>query len=391
MRILIVDDDPVSLMIIATVLKQWGHQIVEAGDGLVAWSILQREKDISLVISDWNMPRMSGLELCRNLRSGAISRYIYFILITVREDKASLLEGMEAGADDFLVKPFDRDELRVRMHAGERILQLEQHLAERNFELEQDLAAAAALQLTLLPPPASIKGILLDWLFLPGRFLAGDMFGYFSLAANHLGFYQLDVAGHGVRSALRSIALCTLLAQGLLETQITQQPIANASTTAVAPPEQVIAELNRRFVNEGDATLYFTMIYGVLDASDGRVILTQAGHPSPLWLRRQTGNIELLGTGGFPVALLPDVEYDTLSFSMSIGDRLFLYSDGVTDCTNSVGESFGQARLLDFLLATAEQSLSDCIHALKLALGEWQGDKLYQDDISLLVLERVSS
>jgi len=252
MRILIVDDDPTSLLIMSAILGQWNHEVATASDGLEALAILKREHDISLVISDWNMPGMDGPELCRSLRTGDINRYIYFILLTVRGDKASLVEGMEAGADDFLVKPFDQEELRVRIRAGERILKLEQQLAEHGRELEQDLAAAATLQQALLPPPARIQGIALDWLFLPSRFLAGDMFSYFSIDENHLGFYQLDVAGHGIRSALRSIALSTLLSQGATETGLMQKSFPRSSSSVIAPPEQVVGELNRRFAIETD-------------------------------------------------------------------------------------------------------------------------------------------
>ncbi|MEZ5584698.1 MAG: response regulator [Candidatus Competibacteraceae bacterium] len=213
MRILVADDDPTSLMIISAILARYGHEVRPANDGLEARQALEQEP-LPFVISDWGMPGLDGPALCRWLRAAQLPHYVYFIMLTARGDKASLVEGMEAGADDFLVKPVDAEELRVRIRAGERILALERQLEERNQTLEQlnrnlqqayqtirkDMDAAAALQKDLLPPPATVQGVHWDWLFRPSHFVAGDMFGYFPLSEHCIGFYQLDVSGHGTSS-----------------------------------------------------------------------------------------------------------------------------------------------------------------------------------------------
>lgn len=400
MRILIADDDPTSLMIMTAILTQWGHSVSVAHDGLEAYRLVQQE-DIAFVISDWNMPVMDGPELCRRLRAAELSHYVYFILLTVRGDKASLIEGMEAGADDFLVKPVDREELRVRLRAGERILNLEQELEERNRKLHvlnqnlqqaydtisQDVEAAAAMQQALLPPPAALQGVTFDWLFRPSHFVAGDMFGYFPLTDRCLAFYQLDVAGHGIPSALLSFTLSHILAQGREEAGLLLDPDSGSSHPGVALPPRVMAELNRRFAADTDSPLYFTMLYGVIDTGSGRVTLTQAGHPGPLWLRRAERKITVLGTGGFPIGMLPDREYEATTVDLAAGDRLFLYSDGVTECENAAGELFSQSRLVATLERAADQPLSAVTQTVGQALQQWKGDERYQDDISLLALE----
>jgi len=400
MRILIADDDPTSLMIMTAILTQWGHSVSVAHDGLEAYRLVQQE-DIAFVISDWNMPVMDGPELCRRLRAAELSHYVYFILLTVRGDKASLIEGMEAGADDFLVKPVDREELRVRLRAGERILNLEQELEERNRKLHvlnqnlqqaydtisQDVEAAAAMQQALLPPPAALQGVTFDWLFRPSHFVAGDMFGYFPLTDRCLAFYQLDVAGHGIPSALLSFTLSHILAQGREGAGLLLNHHGDPSHPGVTSPPQVIAELNRRFAADTDSPLYFTMLYGVIDTGRGRVTLTQAGHPGPLWLRRAERKITVLGTGGFPIGMLPDREYEATTVALAAGDRLFLYSDGVTECENVAGELFSQSRLVATLERAADQPLPVVTQTVGQALQQWKGDERYQDDISLLALE----
>ncbi len=124
MHILIVDDNEVSLEILADALHRAGHDVVAAREGAEALAILERG-ECRLVISDWVMPGMDGLELCRRIRAGNFAGYLYVILLTSRSDSQDIVEGLSAGADEFLTKPFDPEELRVRIRTGERILALE--------------------------------------------------------------------------------------------------------------------------------------------------------------------------------------------------------------------------------------------------------------------------
>ena len=131
MRVLIVEDDPISRKILAKTVGGWGHEVISAENGREAWEIFQREKP-KFVIADWMMPEMDGVELCRNIRSVESSGYIYFILLTGKDTKEDIVEGLKAGADDYVAKPFDFEELKVRLRAGERILELEKELNEKN-------------------------------------------------------------------------------------------------------------------------------------------------------------------------------------------------------------------------------------------------------------------
>jgi two-component system, NtrC family, sensor kinase len=140
MNILIADDEPISRRLLQSYLERWGHEVAQAGTGAEAWELFERGR-FPVVISDWMMPEMDGLELIRRIRTSQRPGYVYAILLTAKTQKTDLIEGMEAGADDFLTKPFDRDELRVRLRAGERIIQLEQSLAEQNRALREAQAA----------------------------------------------------------------------------------------------------------------------------------------------------------------------------------------------------------------------------------------------------------
>lgn len=136
MKILIAEDDAVSSHLLATTLKNWGHEVVVTRNGLEAWHALQKTDAPLLAILDWMMPGMDGLEICRKVRQEITGSPIYLILLTAMSRKENLIEGMKAGADDYLTKPFDRQELRVRLQAGARIVELQSSLGARIQELQ---------------------------------------------------------------------------------------------------------------------------------------------------------------------------------------------------------------------------------------------------------------
>jgi two-component system, NtrC family, sensor kinase len=140
MKVLVAEDSMVMRQLLVAQLNQWNYEVIEAGDGAEAWRLFQ-EHSISLVLTDWMMPQVDGLELIRRIRSSGRSGYCYLILLTAKEEKEDLVTAMEAGADDFLVKPCDQEELRVRLRQGERIIRLERELAEQNRQLRQTQAA----------------------------------------------------------------------------------------------------------------------------------------------------------------------------------------------------------------------------------------------------------
>ncbi len=140
MKILVADDSAVTRVFLTSNLRAWNYEIYEAEDGQQAWELFQTHH-ISLVLTDWIMPHVDGLELIRRIRESKHSGYCYLILLTAKTEKEDLVTAMDAGADDFLVKPCDQQELRVRLREGERIIRLEQELAEQNHQLRQTQAA----------------------------------------------------------------------------------------------------------------------------------------------------------------------------------------------------------------------------------------------------------
>jgi sigma-B regulation protein RsbU (phosphoserine phosphatase) len=150
MKILIAEDEIISRMILENTLKKYGHDVIVTCNGVEAWQALQSENAPKLVILDWMMPEMDGLELCRKIRNESCNQLIYIILLTAKLQKEDVIEGLRAGADDYVSKPFDSDELCARVQAGIRIIELQESLTTRVKELEDALSKVKQLQ-GLLP------------------------------------------------------------------------------------------------------------------------------------------------------------------------------------------------------------------------------------------------
>ena len=398
MKILLADDDSVTRRVLCALLRNQGHEVAEAPDGERGWQLVQ-ETDISFVVSDWMMPGLAGVDLCRRIRAAGLNRYIYVILCTSRGERSDLIEGMDAGADDFLVKPVQADELRVKVRAGERVLRLQQGLAEKNRELarintqlqsshkliEDDLKAAAWMQQTLLPPPAlEANGLRCHWRFEPSGYVAGDIFNFFEMNDGQVGFYLLDVSGHGVPAAMLSVTLSMVLTPDMTRGSPLKRLNPQTQQPEVLRPDAVIRDLNMRFQSKDER--YFTMIYGLIDPASSTLTLAQAGHPGPILIGNH-GELRTLGTGGMPVGLWKDIDFDCFELPISPGDRLLLYSDGVTECLNPGGEAFGENRLLDYLSARTMEPMDELLGGILKELGKWRVHPESADDISLLAID----
>ena len=146
MKILIAEDDPVFRRLLEVTLTDWGYEVQVTCDGRTACQALEADDPPPLALLDWMLPEMDGLEICRRVRSTPAGRAIYIILLTTRARKEDVIAGLDGGADDYITKPFDREELRARLRAGCRIVELQSSLAERMAELEESAARIKQLQ-----------------------------------------------------------------------------------------------------------------------------------------------------------------------------------------------------------------------------------------------------
>jgi phosphoserine phosphatase RsbU/P len=157
MKILIAEDNPTSRRILESILVKWNYEVISVRDGNEAWEKLQRNDAPRLLILDWMMPGKSGVELCRRLRSRSNAESMYIILLTARDDKNDIVEGLSAGADDYIAKPFNSEELRARVDVGRRMVELQDALIERE-KLQVIFEMTGAICHELSQPMQAISG-----------------------------------------------------------------------------------------------------------------------------------------------------------------------------------------------------------------------------------------
>lgn len=388
MRILIAEDERITRATLTRQLQSWGHTVVAAEDGEQAWEMFN-SGEFDIVLTDWEMPKVSGVELIERLRAkpadGADpARFVYVLMLTGRSDKSDIVRGIEAGADDFVSKPFDREELRVRLLAGERIVQLERRLSEHNERMRNDLLAASRVQRAMLPRTnISTPRAAAAWTYVPTDELAGDAIGLHLIAERYLVSYVIDVSGHGVPAALLAVTAMHALSLDALETAL-------LGGGGEPHPDRVVGDLNRRFCASENSGLFLTMILSVLDTHTGSLHMSRAGHPLPIILHADGTPVPVPDDGGLPIGLMSDADYPLVSMSLEPGDRVFLFSDGFLEQPRagaSKDVQYGEGRLCESLAALAREPGEAIVTRAVDDLAAWAGKRSFVDDVSLVVMD----
>lgn len=399
LQVLVVDDSALQRRIVTLNLKKWGVVIFEAESGQKALDICRTEK-IDLIISDWVMPEMDGLEFCLEFRKLSRKRYGYFILLTSKSDKNDVAQGLDAGADDFLSKPVDSAELKARIRAGARVLEMEQKLLLQNDvvnsalqelrglydAINRDLVEAGKLQHSLIPVRhKKLSNADVSLLFKSSSHVGGDLVGFFNYSASKVGLFSLDVSGHGISSALLTVRLAGYFNPYNKAQNIAFDRLLDGSYRHRSPKE-ISQLLNEQMMDEMDIEHYFTLAFAEVDLSTGHVEMVQAGHPHPVVFNPETG-VRYLGSGGPPIGLLPDVVFENFEFTLKAGDRLLLYSDGVTECQNTAGNLFDEDGLQNFLTRKLDSSGPELFDDIMWELTNFSQGEPFGDDISAILMK----
>ena len=398
-HVLVVDDSKAQRRVLALQLGRWGYRVTEAASGEEAMALVV-ENDFGMILSDWMMPGMTGLEFCKAFRALQREGYSYFILLTSKSGKTEVADGLENGADDFLSKPVNFDELRARLRAGERILSMQSELVEKNQmigatlgelqkiydSLDRDLIEARKLQQTLVRDRFRDYGTGQASLMLrPSGRVGGDLVGSFLIDSHRLAVYSVDVSGHGVASAMMTARLAGLLSGSSVDQNIALRQMPDGTRGAWSP--EIVAErLNRVMLEDMQVDQYFTMAYAEIDLLTGQTKMVQAGHPYPVILQ-PSGETQVLGNGGMPIGLIAGADYALTEFTLAPGDRLVIVSDGVTECPDSSEAELGTEGFLQMLTKNAELPSTALLEALIWDLGQYSGRDEFPDDVSGLIFD----
>ncbi len=392
--VLVVDDSRGHRLLMSRSLSRQGYDVCEAASGREALEACQKN-EFDLILSDWMMPEMDGIEFCQAFRALPQEKYSYFILLTSKTEKGAVAKGLDVGADDFLTKPVKRDELLARINAGDRILRMERELTEKNRlvtatldeiqglydSLDRDLIDARKMQQSLVREPYRDFGSAeVSLLLKPCGHVGGDLVGFFEAGQNKVAFYSIDVSGHGVASAMLTARLASYLSNGAPEQNIALVQNHNGNYTP-RPPSEVANLLNILMIDDMETELYFTILFGYICLETGKVDYSQCGHPNPLILSAD-GKVRFFGDGGMPIGLIPDANFEQNSVQLQVGDRILFYSDGFTECANYNDELLDEEGFETLVSTNADLDYGDFFTALIWDLDLYSGTQDFGDDLS---------
>lgn len=382
--VLIADDDAMVLEVLSMMVEAIGCRAQTATDGEQALAMLATGH-FDVLITDWQMPKLDGIQLVRQLRRERSDGYLHIIMATTRAAERTVRDGLDVEVDDFLFKPIDPVLLELSIASARRSVDLQWRLARRNHHLatanartreayrriRTDLDAAAATQRSLLPAAQLDGPVRHAWLFIPSQGIGGDSLDVRVLSDGRRFFFQLDVSGHGIPAALRSFSL---------HHRLSARPPLDADNMLA-----MLAALNRDAQDEPEGA-YYTMVCGLVAADGSRVDFVRAGHPGPILVN--AGGARSMEAGDPPIGLLPGLRFGLQSVALAHGERLVLHSDGITDCCDRDGVSFGDDRLESFLCEHVDVPLPMMIAQLDDRLRKFRSIGTFEDDVSMLIIER---
>jgi phosphoserine phosphatase RsbU/P len=329
--ILLVDDDRIHSRILEARLKHQGYaiRIVDSGEKALEAARLNPP---TLILCDWLMDGMDGLEVCRQVKTDRLLESTHFILLTSRSRVEDRVIGLDCGADDFLSKPVDPEELLARVRSGirlhqanERLQLLAAELQSQKERLDREIAEASGYVQSLLPQ--TIRGrVWADACYEPCNELGGDSYDYFWIDNDHFVIYLADASGHGLAAAFPSISIHNQLRSRSLKVDLRD-------------PSQVLHALNKGFQMEDQQGRYLTMWYGVFQWSTRTLRYASAGHPPALLWEGDADDAPTKLTGeGMALGLFEDATYCTQSCPIAHESCILVYSDGIYEVPQ-LGES----------------------------------------------------
>lgn len=381
-KILIVDDDENLLASVKRLLRSTAFDVEIATNGQHAFSAAKQQPP-DIILSDWMMPVMNGVELCQAIKSDPITRKCYFVFLTARHDVEDKVDGLTLGADAYLAKPFHRGELFATLKAASRICALQKELEHANLELNNSLSrisnemlAAQSVQQALLPQsfPKNPK-VAFAAKYKPATECSGDYYDVFELSHNRLGLAIVDVCGHG---------LSAMVGMGIIRTLMHQ--MARQFDEA----GDLLTSLNQKLHNSTPTGLFATAIYCIYETDTGHLNYASAGHHSALVMGQNSNPVDRLEViPNFPLNVIADVKYSSYEHNLPLSSTLMLYTDGLIEAMNPNHEMYGEGRMIEQLSIDSQATADEIVMVLMQGLEAFIQDEILSDDITLLLMTRI--
>ena len=376
-KILVVDDEPdlepLMLQRMRRDIRAGRYKFVFAQNGVEALEKLHQDNDIDMVLSDINMPQMDGLTLLEQIPK--VDPNIRSVIISAYGDMKNIRTAMNRGAFDFVTKPLDFEDLQVTIDRTLRnMAEWREALQARDklVALQNELEVARGMQQSILPtqfpkePSYTVYGKMQ-----PARNVGGDFFDVVHLSDGRLGLAVADVSDKGVPAALFMMSSRTLL---------------KGAAIGLALPGEVLREVNDLLLEDNEGGMFVTVLYAVYDPSIRELTYANGGHNSPLVVHADGTSALLPLTDGIALGIAPDLSYKQNTVTLSPGDTIIFYTDGVTEAMNGEEEQFGLDPLSEFFRTNPPRNPEETTAAIFEAVNAFAGEAPQSDDITCLVL-----
>ncbi len=396
MEIMVVDDTPNNLRLLAKILKNQGYKVRPVPNGKLALAAIKVSAP-DLILLDINMPGINGYEVCSQLKGSENTREIPVIFLSAMHETIDKVKAFEVGGVDYITKPFQVEEVLVRVKTHLNLYLLQRKMEETNNNLEAivkhrtnellklkilkhgfelELKIAKGIQSSLLPNkivPFNDKVAIFAETKSAKR-VGGDFYDYCSIDQNRIFFCIGDVSGKGIPAALFMAIIKTLI---------------KIEAKRLKSPVDIIVTVNSFLLDENDTCMFASVFCGIIDIDSGKMTYCNAGHTAPVFCPHDGKYTFLPIHNDTVVGVLPleKKDYFTGKIELKQGDRLFLYSDGITEAVNKNKEEFTGERLLKVLNKTGTIESSKTLDFVKADLLKHMGSEPQADDITAMVLE----
>jgi len=370
-RVLLVDDAKANLDILVEGLKA-DHRLSLAMNGEMALQVAAKMPP-DLVLLDIMMPGLDGYEVCRRLRQMPETAEVPIMFLSSLEEVQNKTRGFEAGANDYLTKPFDMLEVKARVRS---LLKAKAYSDAVKEQIASELRVAREIQMGMLPhdfaPLEQAYGVSFGAMLEPAREVGGDLYGVCAGGPERLVMFLGDVSGKGIPASMfmvRAISLARLLAR------------------EIAEPERILVRLNDELAADNPSGMFVTFLCAVYEPKSGRLTIANAGHCRPLILHDGQSPRWAVKNLGTALGFEPGLEFERTELTLRAGDALILYSDGVSEAFNPQDECYGNDRLLADAGGFSGQSAPAITSSLLQKVRAFAGSAPQSDDIAILTLK----
>lgn len=381
-KILVVDDEPDLQMLMLqkfrSKVRNKEYEFLFAEDGSEALETVAKHGDLSLILSDINMPKMDGLTLLNELQQ--LNRAdLKTVMVSAYGDMENIRTAMNRGAYDFVTKPIDFKDLEMTIDKS--LKEIQHHLKIREMQeqletLNYDLDMAARIQQKILHqefpvfPDDNRFGIFAN--MIAAKQVGGDFYDFFKFDDDHLAFFIGDVAGKGMPAAIYMAVCRTML---------------KAIGSEVFDPAECLFKVNNMLIPESDISTFVTVFYGVLNLKTGVLSYCNGGHNLP-YIQKKDGTVaELEDVGGLLMGKFENAPYQKGEVVLSDGEIIHTFTDGVTEAEDEKGGFFDEERVIKFLKKNPNKSLNSLVKGLFLEVMKFSGAAIQSDDITVLSVQ----